>query len=139
MVHPRLVCPPALLFAACPPFSGSCRAPVPDQFPVCYATGIVADDQSQNGCTGQGRGRATVTRVDGSLCYTVENEIGYFCESETLTWKDAAGHVVATGSYSMSPSKVTCADGTPETICAGFGECLGSHWFNPACQPGACP
>ena len=117
----------------------ACRVSVPGQFPACYSDGTIVDFQVSNGCTGDGVGRATVTRPDGSVCYTVENAIGYFCESETLTWKNASGQVVATGSFSGDSAKVTCADGTPETICTGTEGCLGSFWYRPKCQQGACP
>ena len=62
--------------------------------------------------------RVRVTKADGSPCYSFETVLG---ELTRYTWKDAAGQVVATGSF-LGPTRsggIACADGGETPSCQG--------------------
>jgi hypothetical protein len=82
-----------------------------------------------------------VRKADGSLCYTNEVHQGYMCESESFTWKDATGSVVATASFDLATSlHINCATGETGICTPADVQCeLGSVWSGKSCDLGSCP
>ena len=106
----------AALFASCRP-EGACSMEAEETdagrfsgWRRCYASGVRVVEG-----TCRGTGSLSETRVfkpDGTLCYTVARQWGPLCESSELTWIDATGAIVATGTYSGNDSishRATCA------------------------------
>lgn len=129
------------LFAACAT-DGACVFQLGDagasSRQVCYASGVKARTTGAScSSTPPDSSMTTVTKPDGSLCYTVETQLiyGHACEGGASTWKDAAGTVVATAAISSglgntSSVTVTCSSGGAPTAYVAAGQ---------ACTPDVCP
>src|SRR5215510_8061808 len=66
----------------------------------CYASGAHSTSMgSRCTTTGPSLETASVSKPDGTLCYTVSISASpsQACENETYTWKDASGATIATG------------------------------------------
>ena len=143
------------LIATCP-LAGACQysGMVGGDQRLCLAGGESVTVVSVNATGGLGGGTNTeVRRSDGTLCYSIEMRCGTFCESNSYTWKDAAGAVVARGLYgglradNTESTTVTC-EVTGET-CNGHNaaadarECITSAVTEPTaglgCMQGSCP
>jgi hypothetical protein len=109
----------------------------------CYAGGVQADQTFTGSCAGDARLVVQVRKPDGSPCYTYEASMGYLCESQSITWRDASGAVVATESTFTGSDTVTCAGDGGTVECSNTtvdSPCpLGPLDPNLACQPGVCP
>jgi hypothetical protein len=98
----------------------------------------------------------SVTKNDGSLCYTFEDQpVDHDCSERDWTWKDATGQVVATGILGVADggyATITCAVGGAWTHCEPSGAqplcCSVSPYggdacpggvSSPACTAGSCP
>jgi hypothetical protein len=150
------------LLASCAP-QGACTSAANDAgmvSDVCFASGVhVAVTNVVRNCGGPWT--MTVTKADGSPCYTFEwyVDIGMACEGIVNTWKDATGATVATGvenPYSTPSASITCTasgevqsctdrtilGGTPQAPCCGvtnFGTARCTAPFAPSdCTKGAC-
>jgi hypothetical protein len=149
------------LIASCPP-SGTCVSQKTDggaKSELCFASGVHATSTTlddQNGCSGVTV--VTVTKADGSPCYSIESNLEGVCEGTRYVWKDAAGQVVATGSangYSSPTTTITCTAINDTTSCnapsganGGKGDpCCGvsvvgtpiCNFPDPSCSVGPCP
>lgn len=137
------------LFAPCSE-TGACRGGQNDaagSHVSCFDSGVRSEDTSTFGnapqpiCTG--RHERKVFKPDGQLCYAyelVEVSPSTICgESQTATWWDAVGHLIASASVHIAGATVTCAAGG-ETFTCMFQRChrnLGL--FSGNCLPGTCP
>lgn len=132
------------LMAACPTDTCVGSGPVGDAGSAqCFASGARSQSEPSQTCPNAPtrldlNTLVTVTKADGSLCYTVDHccmDI-HACEYMGFTWKDAAGDVVATGASDAEGYRVTCA-ATGEAVRLPF---TGSGLFGGACPSGAvCP
>ncbi|HMF42358.1 MAG TPA: hypothetical protein VKQ32_16915 [Polyangia bacterium] len=144
------------LIASCP-LTGSCQDELSDGGQMekwCFDNGATVSETTSGNCSGT-TGQTTIVqearRADGTLCYSIEDTCycGMFCEEHTLTWKNGAGTVVATGTFELGfTSTVTCA-ATGES-CSGTangspdpGSCTATAVRYPAaakgCTLGTCP
>lgn len=143
--------PPCLrdLFAACPT-EGACQARktdggIPEQ--QCFASGVKVLYSGNQSCSEQiAMSLVQVRRADGAPCYTLEVSLSpraQACEQSQYTWRNPAGHIVATGSTSAGMGlmlNVQCATTGASMSCSGAG-CPPS-WFPVTasnCVPGSCP
>jgi hypothetical protein len=93
----------------------------------------------------------TVSKADGSPCYSFEQHepLQYDCSRLTWTWKDPTGRVVATGSVDRTVptssgyetmGRITCAGGGASATCtepySGDDCCALSPYGSPACPDG---
>src|SRR5262245_47120198 len=90
----------ANLFAACP-IDGACvshavAGGASDR--LCFASGARAEYTQIAVCPTQTNESVTVTKPDGTVCFTVAITIAG-CEVSSYTWTNAAEVVVATGTY----------------------------------------
>ena len=115
------------LLASCET-TGACHTTISDAGSVdqtCFASGVrAAFTQVPNaaGCNGA-MGVVQVFKADGSPCYSFEqlNNPNTACESGTITWRDAAGLVVARGTASyggISQPSTSPAPARPRSPCA---------------------
>ncbi|HET6283621.1 MAG TPA: hypothetical protein VFH73_21885 [Polyangia bacterium] len=127
------------LFAACLT-DGVCHSNTTDgggpPTRYCFANGVQADYMRIGACEGNGRVVLEVRKPDGALCYTNEVAVGVICESQTFTWKDPSGRVIATGSSDMNATMLHCASGGESVNCPACN--FVSVWERQDCEPG-CP
>ena len=146
------------LMAACPP-QGACTSASPDDksYNVCFASGVratLSQVPNASACVPGLASVMTVTKIDGSVCYSVESyaDNGMQCEGGRYIWRDAAGVQIATGivnPYFNPTTKVTCTTGGTSASChAPLGSnipCCGitslgrSLCSDEQCVNGACP
>jgi hypothetical protein len=145
---PAWAYPPACLrdlFATCP-LTGSCReGPLEGGGSrVCYASGVKQQLKQISVC---GRSLSTtiemtVTRADGSLCYTLQVENfgqSMACERGRYTWRDAANQVVATGRFVCDTGCeewAQCAGSATDVSCGRY--CNPRATDSPRCEAGEC-
>jgi hypothetical protein len=140
------------LIATCP-LEGACQAWVNDGgaagAPVqrlCYESGmrvIMREDPPISFC-GLLKQTTEVRRADGLLCYTKTVEYINHCEGRAYEWRDAAGNLVASGSF------VRAGGGLPPYLysirCAATSEtasCMEPYLTTVSClsfppNPGGC-
>jgi hypothetical protein len=153
------------LLSACPP-SGSCVYGVTDagqSSGICFEGGARATTTTvpmQYSCDGPVLTIVTVTKPDGSPCYSVEHYRDQLtdCTQTKWTWKDASGQVVATAGVFLqgtASGQITCAASGEKTSCVEMqpdklpsGCCWVSDYGGEACPdgvktlacvPGNCP
>jgi hypothetical protein len=132
------------LIAACPA-DGACRSNATDGGPAtlyCYAGGVQGHVTMTGSCVGDFHLVLQVRRPDGSPCYTYEDARGYMCESDSITWIDPSGTIVATASDTVTGTTVRCAASGETLNCASSvsNPCtFGPIFANVNCDPGACP
>ncbi len=135
------------LYDQCGAF-GACQYSVTDNAQhLCFAGGTtaeVATSGSCNGTTGEMRTTVTVRKASGSLCFTFETvcACSSACELRQVTWKNAAGTVVAMGQTGAGFG-AQCELG-PGAQCGGGGNPSGDNscvpvWPPADCTPGSCP
>lgn len=133
------------LFDSCP--AGACTYQNDDQGKAdhyCYGNGVTGSYTFNHICMKEGDAHFEVRKADGSLCYTVDTagvSNLQACEHGSLTWKDASGQVVATGSFSSGVGthrSISCQT-TTETYSCGPTDCPEKDITQPDCQPGVCP
>jgi hypothetical protein len=119
--------------------------------PICYASGAKTRTAGTACTSGNDGAVTTVSKADGSLCYTFEQLIfqSHACEGGLVTWKDAAGATVATASfgYGIGTSvTVTCTASGQSTTWSGTTNAafeavatVTSGWMTPSCPQGSCP
>ena len=130
------------LLSACPPVA-PCAYSVGDggAASVCFAVGADGGTGTDGGARATftsvspslsigGGSIVTVTKADGSPCYSFEylTPTQYDDMVRTWTWKDATGRLVASGTLSLTPGPaageysnvgvITCADGGAKTSCS---------------------
>jgi hypothetical protein len=140
------------LIGTCP-LEGSCQAWVNDGGAagaplerLCYESGIrviVREDPPISLCNTLKR-TTEVRRADGTLCYTKAFERINHCEGEAYEWRDAAGTLVASGTFVRAGGglppylySIRCA-ATPETA-----SCMEPYLMSTRClsfppNPGGC-
>jgi len=133
------------LFAPCS-IAGSCAYQTDDAGnPVsrCYASGARSTSTGSR-CTTNGPSveTATITKPDGTLCYTVSISASpsQACEYETHRWSDASGATVATGTTVTIPSvgiSIRCEGGGETAMRSGTQPYL--IFTSGQCSPGNCP
>jgi hypothetical protein len=115
----------AILFAPCTP-AGTCTQQNLGQGSTntCYANGVKTYATAGFG-GGMGGGQSSSTRVlapDGSTCYLVETTAGGRAMSAMVTYSDASGTVVATGTVQQGggmgggQAGITCATGAVQAV-----------------------
>jgi hypothetical protein len=138
------------LFAACPT-DGACTRPAGDGGSAdssrrCFASGVVATSASEADASIGPTTIVTVTKSDGSVCYTLEDALvaAHGLETGLWTWKDPAGNTVATASYSTEAGSsvgLACAVGGVPTSYGSSGGASGGGppWLRSVCGAGTCP
>jgi hypothetical protein len=131
------------LFAPCS-IAGSCvyqtdDAGNPPSF--CYASGARSTSTGSR-CTTNGPSveTATITKPDGTLCYTVSISASpsQACEYETYRWSDASGATVATGTNGYSSGVSIRCEVSGETAMRGIMP-PDLIFTSGQCSPGNCP
>ncbi len=130
------------LAASCPT-TGACTSTAARDS-VCFAGGTRAVTTG-SACNATDAPVVTaVTTPAGAACYTFERVLhrGMACENGTLTWKNASGQVVATGSFGGgsfgAQVSISCAAGGETSECKG-PECSRALPFpTDACTEGTC-
>jgi len=138
------------LMAACPT-DGECTRTTVDAGSEEYAfdSGVRVTSTTQpmpgfNYCFG-GPTVVTVRKPDGSVCYSLESYafIQQACEYSTLTWRDASGATVATGSTgpgsgAASNPSIACTGGARATCEPRGNECCTLNFFGGCGSTPAC-
>jgi hypothetical protein len=105
---------------------------------ACYANGVKIDTTAVAGTTTPST-TTTVTRPDGNVCYSIDQVVQP--GSVTLTYKDAAGATIATGTAATETSAVTITCNGMTFALTGSG-CPGASGqtdsSNPGCSAGTC-
>ena len=139
------------LMAACPTGGGACTRTTVDAGSEEYAfdSGVRVTSTTQpmpgfNYCFG-GPTVVTVRKPDGSVCYSLESYAfkQQACEYWTLTWRDASGATVATGSTgpgsgAASNPSIACTGGARATCEPRGNECCTLNFFGGCGSTPAC-
>jgi hypothetical protein len=141
----------AIFFAACGTnvecHAGRTDGGITDRY--CYVSGARAVYTQMEACTSVGRSVVTVTKPDGSPCFTYEiSDVfpGSACENGNEVWRNAAGETVATGtfSYGIGPHVSIVCTVSGETMSCDPNTCPSPSGGiqtigNTDCTPGDCP
>jgi hypothetical protein len=131
------------LFAPCS-IAGSCAYQTDDagNSARCYASGARSTSTGSR-CTTNGPSveTATITKPDGTLCYTVSSSASPWqaCEYETYRWSDASGATVATGTLGYSSGIAIRCEVGGETAMRSGGIQPYLIFTSGQCSPGNCP
>jgi hypothetical protein len=135
------------LFALCPE-TGECRTMRGDagddgiSYVSCFDSGVRSEDTVTYGRTGPplctGHAERKVFKPDGQLCYAYETKdvmVNPYCESQTATWRDAMGQLIASAWLGTGTRTVTCTAGGETLECGSMCPRI----FPSSCPTGTCP